>query len=217
MSPAGVNVPTWRKRSCPRRLAGDGEIELEVLGRGEPATRDLSERLNDARWRYYVLDAPTISDGEFDAMMRQLSELEDTFPALRTPDSPTQQVGPPPSTTFTLVEHLQRLMSLDNAFSRDELDRWAQRAIRARRTSARAVRDTSASSRSTASRSIWCTRAAGWYAPQPEATGEWWKTSRPTSRRSPSFRIDCPAQTSPTRSRCAARCSLRSPTSAAPE
>jgi DNA ligase (NAD+) len=71
-----------------------------------------------------------MSDGEFDALMRQLMELEDAFPALRTPDSPTQQVGPPPSPTFTPVEHLQRLMSLDNAFSREELDRWAQRAIR---------------------------------------------------------------------------------------
>ena len=91
---------------------------------------DLSERLNDARWRYHVLDAPTISDGEFDAMMRQLMELEDAFPALRTPDSPSQQVGGPLSTTFAPVEHLQRLMSLDNAFSSDELDRWAQRAIR---------------------------------------------------------------------------------------
>ena len=91
---------------------------------------ELSEELNEARWRYHVLDAPTISDGEFDAKMRQLDQLEDAFPALRTPDSPTQQVGGPPSTTFAPVEHLQRLMSLDNAFSREELERWAQRAVR---------------------------------------------------------------------------------------
>jgi DNA ligase (NAD+) len=111
--------------------AGDGEIELsESLAKASQQHADLSERLNDARWRYHVLDAPTISDGEFDAMMRQLMELEEAFPALRTPDSPSQQVGGPPSTTFDPVEHLQRLMSLDNAFSREELDRWAQRAIR---------------------------------------------------------------------------------------
>ena len=90
----------------------------------------LSDELNQARWRYHVLDAPTISDGEYDAKMRELEELETTFPALRTPDSPTQQVGGPPSTTFAPVEHLQRLMSLDNAFSREELERWASRAIR---------------------------------------------------------------------------------------
>ena len=110
---------------------GGGEIELSgSLAKASQRHADLSERVNEARWRYYALDAPTISDGEFDVLMRQLMELEDTFPALRTPDSPTQQVGPPPSTTFTPVEHLQRLMSLDNAFSREELDRWAQRAIR---------------------------------------------------------------------------------------
>jgi DNA ligase (NAD+) len=91
---------------------------------------ELTELLNEARWRYYVLDAPTISDGEFDARMRELMELEDAYPSLRTPDSPTQQVGPPPSTTFAPVEHLQRLMSLDNVFSREELERWAARAVR---------------------------------------------------------------------------------------
>ena len=64
--------------------AGDGEIELsESLARASQRHADLSEQLNDARWRYYVLDAPTISDGEFDVMMRQLNELEDAFPALR--------------------------------------------------------------------------------------------------------------------------------------
>jgi DNA ligase (NAD+) len=111
--------------------ASDGEIELsESLAKASQRHADLSERVNEARWRYYVLDAPTISDGEFDATMRELEELEAAFPTLRTADSPTQQVGPPPSTTFTPVEHLQRLMSLDNAFNRAELDHWAQRAIR---------------------------------------------------------------------------------------
>jgi DNA ligase (NAD+) len=111
--------------------AGEPEIERsESLAEASQRHADLSERVNEARWRYYVLDAPTMSDGEFDALMRQLIALEDAFASLRTPDSPTQQVGSPPSTTFEPVEHLQRLMSLDNAFSRDELDRWAQRAIR---------------------------------------------------------------------------------------
>ena len=111
--------------------AGEPEIERSgSLAEASQRHADLSERVNEARWRYYVLDAPTVSDGEFDALMRQLIELEDAFPSLRTPDSPTQQVGSPPSTTFAPVEHLQRLMSLDNAFSREELDRWAQRAIR---------------------------------------------------------------------------------------
>ena len=76
--------------------------------RPRPASRrhaELTELLDEARWRYHVLDAPTISDGEFDAGMRELNAIEDGYPALRTPDSPTQQVGGPPSTTFAPVEH----------------------------------------------------------------------------------------------------------------
>ncbi len=91
---------------------------------------ELSETLDEARWRYHVLDAPTISDGEFDAGMRELNALEDAYPQLRTPDSPTQQVGGAVSATFAPVEHLQRLLSLDNVFSREELERWAGRAVR---------------------------------------------------------------------------------------
>jgi DNA ligase (NAD+) len=109
----------------------DPEVELaapDVAASQRHAA--LTERVNEARWRYHVLDAPTISDGAFDAMMRELNALEEQFPGLRTPDSPTQQVGGPPSTTFAPVEHLRRLMSLDNAFSREELERWNQRAIR---------------------------------------------------------------------------------------
>ncbi len=55
--------------------------------------QELSERLEDARWRYYVLDDPTVSDAEFDVAMRELEGLEEEFPELQTPDSPTQQVG----------------------------------------------------------------------------------------------------------------------------
>ena len=91
---------------------------------------ELSALTTEARHRYYILDAPTISDAEFDALMRELEGLEGSFPALRTPDSPTQQVGGSVSTLFTPVEHLQRLLSLDNSFSASELDAWAERAAR---------------------------------------------------------------------------------------
>jgi len=110
--------------------------QTDAATQAEPdaATRqrhaELTEQLDEARWRYHVLDAPTISDGEFDRMMRELNAIEDAFPALRTPDSPTQKVGGPPATTFTAVEHPMRLLSLDNVFNREELDRWAQRAVR---------------------------------------------------------------------------------------
>ncbi|HEX4977023.1 MAG TPA: NAD-dependent DNA ligase LigA [Nocardioides sp.] len=90
----------------------------------------LAEEVEEARWRYYVLDAPTLSDAEFDARMRRLEELEERFHDLRTPDSPTQKVGGAVSTDFAPVEHLERMMSLDNAFSTEELEAWAARIVR---------------------------------------------------------------------------------------
>ncbi|KQZ67598.1 NAD-dependent DNA ligase LigA [Nocardioides sp. Root151] len=99
-----------------------------------PEARDrhrlLSEQVEDARWRYYVLDDPTLSDADFDVRLRELEALEDEFPELRTPDSPTQKVGGAVSTEFTAVDHLQRMESLDNAFSYDELEAWHARLVR---------------------------------------------------------------------------------------
>ena len=91
---------------------------------------ELSEKLRDAQYRYYVLDAPTIADIEYDTDMRALEALEEQFPELRTPDSPTQNVGGGLSTLFTPVEHLERLLSLDNVFSEEEFAAWADRAAR---------------------------------------------------------------------------------------
>ena len=89
---------------------------------------ELSTQITDHRARYYLRDAPVISDADFDALMRELTELEEQHPELRTPDSPTQQVGGAPSATFSPVTHLVPLMSLDNVFSVEELDRWLARA-----------------------------------------------------------------------------------------
>src|SRR5690349_6231383 len=69
----------------------------------------LVTEINDNQYRYYVLDAPTISDGEYDALMRELTRLETEYPALRTPDSPTQRVGGTYSTMFTPVAHAERM------------------------------------------------------------------------------------------------------------
>jgi DNA ligase (NAD+) len=90
----------------------------------------IAEEVDEHRFRYHTQDAPTISDGQYDALIRRLNELEEQFPELRTPDSPTQKVGGAISTQFTPVEHRERLMSLDNAFSREELDAWAARIER---------------------------------------------------------------------------------------
>src|SRR6476620_9035881 len=92
--------------------------------------REVSEQVDDARWRYYVLDDPTLSDADFDVRLRELESLEDRFPELRTPDSPTQKVGGAVSTEFTAVDHLQRMESLDNAFTSEELASWYSRILR---------------------------------------------------------------------------------------
>ncbi|MET8083020.1 NAD-dependent DNA ligase LigA [Micromonospora sp. NPDC005237] len=90
----------------------------------------LSRELTEHQYRYYVLDSPIITDAEFDKQLRELEALEDEFPALRTPDSPTQRVGGTFSTEFTPVTHAERMLSLDNAFADEELAAWAERVER---------------------------------------------------------------------------------------
>ncbi len=90
--------------------------------------RDLAEEVREHQFRYYVRDAPIITDAEFDTMLRRLEALEDQNPELRTPDSPTQLVGGAGfATDFGSVEHLERMLSLDNAFTAEELGAWAAR------------------------------------------------------------------------------------------
>jgi DNA ligase (NAD+) len=90
----------------------------------------LSAEISEHDYRYYILDSALVSDAEYDQLMRELRELEEHHPELRTPDSPTQHPGGGVSTLFTPVQHLERMLSLDNAFSADELDAWAARAAR---------------------------------------------------------------------------------------
>ena len=89
--------------------------------------KELAEIIEEHRTHYYVHDAPTVSDAEYDQFMRELEQLEEQLPDLRTPDSPTQSVGGYASSTFESYEHRERLLSLDNAFSFDELDAWYAR------------------------------------------------------------------------------------------
>jgi DNA ligase (NAD+) len=91
---------------------------------------ELVEQVEEHRYRYYVLDQPIVADAQFDAMFRELEELEEQYPALRTPDSPTQKVASTYSTDFAAVEHPTRMESLDNAFTEEELVAWAQRVER---------------------------------------------------------------------------------------
>ncbi|HSC33487.1 MAG TPA: NAD-dependent DNA ligase LigA [Gemmatimonadaceae bacterium] len=96
----------------------------------ETRARDLRARLERANHCYYVLDAPEISDREYDLMMRELRDIEDQCPELRTPDSPTQRVGAAVQSGLAKVDHLVPMLSLANAFDDDELRDWEARAVR---------------------------------------------------------------------------------------
>jgi DNA ligase (NAD+) len=97
----------------------------------EPAATRKIEKLRDEIRRhehlYYVLDAPTISDAEYDALVNELKRLEAAHPDLVTPDSPTQRVGGRPAEGFRKVAHARLMLSLDNAYSAEELADWDRR------------------------------------------------------------------------------------------
>ncbi|GIJ45675.1 DNA ligase A [Virgisporangium aliadipatigenens] len=102
---------------------------MDVVG-AQARVSELSKEIDEHQYRYHVLDAPTVSDGQYDALIRELQDLEERFPELRSPDSPTQRVGYTFSTLFTPVEHAERMMSLDNAFTDEQLAAWAERTER---------------------------------------------------------------------------------------
>ena len=107
--------------------------EPEVTEAPDAARRrhaELSVEIAENDYRYYILDSPLVSDAEYDKLMREIRALEEQYPGLRTPDSPTQRPAGGVATQFTPVQHLQRLLSIDNAFSAEELDAWAARAAR---------------------------------------------------------------------------------------
>ncbi len=90
----------------------------------------LRERIEDANREYYVLDSPSLSDREYDTLFRELRSLEERYPALRTPDSPTQRVGAEPATQLAKHTHLVPMLSLGNAFDEGELEDWEKRIVR---------------------------------------------------------------------------------------
>ncbi|MGZ8571584.1 MAG: NAD-dependent DNA ligase LigA, partial [Actinomycetota bacterium] len=101
------------------------------LAAAKVRVEELRTEINHHSYRYHVLDDPEVSDAEYDDLIRELVELEDRFPVLVTPDSPTQRVGSPPADLFAPVIHRAPMLSLDNAFSFEELDAWGLRVERA--------------------------------------------------------------------------------------
>ncbi len=92
--------------------------------------QELQRQLHYHNYRYYILNDPVISDREWDRLYRELLELEQSHPELKTADSPTQRAGAPPAEGFQKVEHPAPILSLDNAFSIEELRAWQQRISR---------------------------------------------------------------------------------------
>ncbi|MDO9547408.1 MAG: NAD-dependent DNA ligase LigA [Candidatus Marinimicrobia bacterium] len=92
---------------------------------------ELRKQINEANYSYYVLDNPTISDAEYDRLMRELQNLEESNPELKTSDSPTQRVGANPLTEFGTITHRVPLLSLDNAMSKAELTEFIKRVQKA--------------------------------------------------------------------------------------
>lgn len=111
-------------------MAGDKQAETTVPAEAREKHAKLAEQIEEHRFRYYVKDAPVISDAEFDELLRSLEALEDDYPELRTPDSPTQKVAVEYETDLAEVEHRERMLSLDNVFDDAGLAAWAERVAR---------------------------------------------------------------------------------------
>ncbi|MCX4765168.1 NAD-dependent DNA ligase LigA [Streptomyces sp. NBC_01275] len=108
-------------------MAGDKQAETTVPVEAREQHAQLAEQIEEHRFRYYVKDAPVVSDAEFDRLLRAVEALEAEYSELRTPDSPTQKVAGAYATEFTAVQHRERMLSLDNAFDDLELAAWAER------------------------------------------------------------------------------------------
>ena len=117
-------------------MAGDKQAETTVPAEAREKHAQLAEQIEEHRFRYYVKDQPVVSDADFDRLLRALEAVEEEFPELRTPDSPTQKVSGAYETEFTSVQHRQRMLSLDNAFDDLELAAWADRVAKDVGTSA---------------------------------------------------------------------------------
>ena len=109
------------------------------LAEAKRRVEELREQINHHSYRYHVLDDPEVSDFDYDQLVNELIALEDEFPELITPDSPTQRVGATPEDLFAPVKHRVRMLSLDNVFSQEELAAWGRRVERSIGTGARYV------------------------------------------------------------------------------
>lgn len=108
-----------------------GSQIAQELESAKSRMKELIKQVEHHRFQYYVLDRPEISDGDFDALFKELQDLETKFPELKDPNSPTDKVGSAPSTDFKEVRHRIPMLSLANAMNDEELDKWGERILKA--------------------------------------------------------------------------------------
>lgn len=96
-------------------------------GQAEKRLTELKQLMAKYSYEYYVLDNPSVSDAVYDGLMRELKKLEADYPDLVTPDSPTQRIGGQPLDKFTKVRHSSRMLSLNDVFSREDVEAWVKR------------------------------------------------------------------------------------------
>jgi DNA ligase (NAD+) len=128
-----------RKPRTPEEPEARRGTEERRLSDARKRVEELHEQINHHSYRYHVLDDPEVSDYDYDQLIKELQGLEAEFPELITPDSPTQRVGGAPTDLFAPVTHRAQMLSLDNAFSWDELEAWGKRVERSIGTGARFV------------------------------------------------------------------------------
>jgi DNA ligase (NAD+) len=108
-------------------MAGTARDAVDVPAAAAARAAELRREIEAHNYRYYVLDAPSVSDAEYDGLFRELQALETEFPALATPDSPTCRVGGAPASEFEAVTHRLPMLSLNNAFADDEVESFDRR------------------------------------------------------------------------------------------
>jgi len=124
-----ANAPTGPARYPPRMTAASS-TDPRSLEAARLRVEELRQQIRHHDYRYYVLQEPEVGDTQYDLLLRELRDLEDAYPELITPESPTQRVGGEPVEGFASVEHREPMLSLGNVFNADELHAWHQRLVR---------------------------------------------------------------------------------------
>lgn len=126
-----MSAPSEPTEAATKEEEAAAKANADELGSARVRAKELAGLIEEHREAYYQRAAPTISDGEFDALMKELEALEARFPELDDPDSPTHRVGGAVDTTlFAEVTHVERMYSLDNVFNVEELEAWNERVVR---------------------------------------------------------------------------------------